>query len=214
MRISLLSSNPGHPVFGKLRDWSEARGRDHQVELVTTSDALGGGDFLFLVSCTQLIGPEIRRRYRHTLVIHASRLPHGRGWSPHIWQVLEGSNSIPVSLLEAVDDLDSGAIWAERVIALEGHELYDEINDKLFAVTTELMDYAVSNEGRIVPRSQTGATPSYYRKRSPEDSRLDPAKTIAEQFDLLRVADPERFPCFFEIRGHRYRLILRKDSRR
>jgi methionyl-tRNA formyltransferase len=211
MRISILSSDPRHPVFGKLREWSEVRARDHEVELVTTPDALGGGDLLFLIVCRQLIGPEIRCRYRHTLVVHASRLPHGRGWSPHIWQVLEGCNAIPVSLLEAVDKLDSGAIWAERVITLEGHELYDEINERLFAVTTELMDFAILNDGRIVPRPQGSATPTYYRKRTPEDSRLDPAKTLAEQFDLLRVADPERFPCFFEIRGRRYRVLLRKD---
>ena len=42
------------------------------------------------------------------------------------------------------------------------------------------------------------------------DSRLDPSRSIAEQFDLLRVADPQRFPAFFDLRGHRYLVRLKK----
>jgi len=52
--------------------------------------------------------------------------------------------------------------------------------------------------------------PSYYRRRTPDDSRLDPSRSIAEQFDLLRVADPQRFPAFFDLRGHRYVVRIEK----
>ncbi len=212
MRISIVCSNEQHPVHSWLKRWAASRAPGHEVELVSSSTQLGGGDFLFLISCSEFIGPATRARYRHTLVVHASRLPDGRGWSPHIWQILEGSRSVPVSLLEAEDKIDSGRIWAERVMKLEGHELHDEINDQLFAITLELMDFAVDNEAGIAPRAQEDRTPTYYRKRTPDDSRLDPARSIADQFDLMRVADPARFPCFIEYRGHRYRLILQKDS--
>ena len=42
------------------------------------------------------------------------------------------------------------------------------------------------------------------------DSKLDPKKTISEQFNLMRVADEDRFPCFFNYKGHQYKLILKK----
>ena len=45
---------------------------------------------------------------------------------------------------------------------------------------------------------------TYMTKRIPADSQLDPCKSIAEQFDLLRVADSQRFPAFFDYRGKRY----------
>ena len=54
-------------------------------------------------------------------------------------------------------------------------------------------------------RPQTGEA-SHYRRRRPADSRLDPELTLAEQFELLRVVDNDRYPAFFEWRGRRYEL--------
>ena len=49
----------------------------------------------------------------------------------------------------------------------------------------------------------------YGPKRTPADSQLDPSKSIEEQFDLLRVADSGRYPCFFYLRGRRFVLELK-----
>jgi len=167
---------------------------------------------LFLISCHEIITAAVRSRYCATLVIHASDLPKGRGWSPWVWQILEGHNEIVVTLLEAEDTVDSGAIWHQMSVHFEGHELYDEIHAKLFDAELALMDYAVEHFGSIQPTPQTGS-PTYYRRRTPEDSRLDVHRSIAEQFDLLRVADPERYPAFFDYRGHRYQVLLKKADR-
>jgi hypothetical protein len=56
-------------------------------------------------------------------------------------------------------------------------------------------------------RAQTGPE-SHYRWRKPEDSRLDPNKTIAEQFNLLRVVDNERYPAFFEWKGRKFKIKI------
>jgi hypothetical protein len=55
--------------------------------------------------------------------------------------------------------------------------------------------------------AQTGE-PSFYKKRTPGDSRLDPQKSLAEQFNLLRVVDNDRYPAFFEWNGRRYNLKI------
>lgn len=212
MNISIVCSSEQHPIYPRLRSWANEWEARHRIELVSKVASLSSGDLLFLISCSELVPRDVRSRFRHSLVVHASRLPQGRGWSPHVWQVLEGESVIPVTLLEAEDKVDSGRIWAQREMRLEGHELYDEINALLFDATLELMSYAVDNAGAVLPKEQPADPPSYYPKRTPEDSRIDPGKTLAEQFDLLRVADPNRFPCFFDLRGHRYRIILQKDS--
>lgn len=73
------------------------------------------------------------------------------------------------------------------------------------------MDYALSAAGSVEPVEQSVANGTrYYRRRTPEDSRLDPELPIAQQFDLLRICDPDRYPAFFELHGHRYRLRLEK----
>lgn len=209
MKVSILCSDPAHPMFARLKAWKIRADQAHEVELVQKKAQLSGGDILFLISCHEIIKKRERDMYRHSLVIHASDLPKGRGWSPHIWQILEGSSEITVSMIEAHARPDCGDIWCQRKIAFEGHELADEINEKLFEAELELMDWALKNVGTVKPRSQQGE-PTYYEKRSPADSRLDPTKTIAEQFELLRVCDSKRFPAFFELRGHRYVIIIEK----
>lgn len=210
MRITILCSSLEHPIFPSLRDWAGRHAAGHQVQLVQRKAELSGGDILFLISCHEIIGKDVRAKYRATLVIHASDLPLGRGWSPHIWQILEGARQFPVTLLEAEDQVDSGAIWSQVMLKFEGHETYGEINQALFAAELELMDFAVNNLETVEPKPQDKREPTYYRRRTPQDSQLAPERSIAEQFDLMRVADPQRFPAYFDMRGHRYVLNITK----
>jgi methionyl-tRNA formyltransferase len=154
----------------------------------------------------------VRGRYRGTIVLHASALPKGRGWSPLVWQILEGVRAITVCAAAAEDRVDTGAIWAQCSFDVEAHELADEIHAKLFAAELALMDDVVARFGSGEPRPQSAEGATYYRRRSPEDSRIDPLRPIAEQFDLLRICDPERYPAFFQLHGHRYRIRVDKLS--
>jgi methionyl-tRNA formyltransferase len=79
-------------------------------------------------------------------------------------------------------------------------------------VELELMSDAVKAFGNIQVISQGKTKGEYFRKRTPDDSRLDPHKTIAEQFELIRVADSVRHPAFFDYLGHRYLLKIEKKS--
>lgn len=164
-----------------------------------------------MVSCNELVGASVRARFGKTLVIHASGLPAGRGWSPHIWQILEGRDRISVTLLEAEDKVDSGAIWDQRVCPIPRHALWDEINHAIFEAELALMDFAVAEFSSCKPVPQDeNEPPSYYAKRTPAHSKLDPESSIAEQFDLIRVSDPDRYPAYFDHLGHRYRVRIEK----
>jgi len=44
----------------------------------------------------------------------------------------------------------------------------------------------------------------------PVDSKIDVNKSISEQFNLLRMTDNERYPCYFDYKGHRYKITLKK----
>jgi len=211
MKISILCTDPNHSVNNSLQAWVEdMSSKGHTATLVFDKAELPGGDILFLVSCSQMIRDAERQKYKATLVLHASDLPMGRGWSPHIWSILGGANQITVSLLEASEPVDSGAIWLKTKFALEGHELLPEINTKLFAAELLLMTQAVEKFEAIKPIEQVGEPGVYMPKRSPADSQLDPYKTIAEQFDLLRVVDSQRYPAFFNYRGKRYLIQIEK----
>jgi methionyl-tRNA formyltransferase len=210
--VSILCTDPAHPVNPFLERWAREHAQAAGTEIRRSSRELAGGDILFLVSCHEIIRKPVRDRYRHALVLHASALPEGRGMSPHIWQILAGCDRLTVTLLNAEDALDSGDIWHQVEVRFHGTELHDEIHARLFEAELALMTWALEHLDHASPRPQHG-TSSFFRKRSPEDSRVDPSRPLAEQFDLLRVADPERYPAFFEYRGQVYRIRIDKLPR-
>ena len=166
-----------------------------------------------MLSCSQLVKPDLLKRHKHNLVVHESDLPKGKGWSPMTWQVLEGLNEIPVTLFEAEDAVDSGQVYLQGKMQLEGHELVDELREMQAEVTLDLCRRFVREYPVIIQQAvfQSGVE-SYYCRRRPEDSRLDPYKTIAEQFNLLRVVDNERYPAFFDWKGRRYIIRIEKQD--
>jgi UDP-2,4-diacetamido-2,4,6-trideoxy-beta-L-altropyranose hydrolase len=207
MKIEILISDPNHPIMSYLKNW---KSRKENINIVHSSEDLTGGYILFLISCTEILRSKITKKYKHSLVLHASDLPKGRGWSPHVWSVLEGNNLLTLSLLEAHEKVDQGSIWLKEHIALEGHELFDEINDKLFQAEIKLMTEAIDKANVITPKSQAGLASDYYPKRTPEDSRLNVHQSLIDQFNLLRISDKNRYPAFFEHLGYKYIVRIEK----
>jgi len=211
MDITILCSSENHPINPWLVAWKGRNAANHNIELIRKKSDISGGDLLFLLSCSEIIKKEDREKYNKSLVIHASDLPQGRGWSPHIWQLLDGKSSVCVTLLEAEDKVDSGDIWHQITLNIPKHFLFVEINNALFEAEVSLMDFAVQNMSQIEPYPQSNEVePTYYPKRSPIDSKLDPKESIQSQFDLIRLCDPERFPAFFELYGEKYTVKLEK----
>jgi methionyl-tRNA formyltransferase len=189
--------------------WISAHG-ENEVAVIDRLAAANGGDALVLLACHEIAAPAVRERYDRTYVTHASDLPQGRGWSPLVWGVLQGRSEIVLSLMEAADPVDSGRIYQKFRCPIEKTDLWDELNSKLAKLTLEALDFLVSHPS-AEPIPQSGE-PTWLRRRGPEDSRLDPDASIASQFDLLRVCDPQRFPAFFDLFGERFEIILRKKA--
>lgn len=211
MQVTIICTNKNHPVYPYLQVWCEKNQSTHEICLLTSvKDIVRGGDILFLISCSEIIRQDVRKKFRYTLVLHASDLPKGRGWSPHIWDIINGSSVLTLSLLNAEDGVDTGDIWKKVTIELDGSELYDEINHKLFKEELNLIDWACENIDFEKPVKQSNELSTYYKKRTPEDSEIDINQPIKTQFNLLRVSDPERYPAYMVINGKKYKFKLEK----
>ena len=186
----------------------------HRVLWAHDKENLRGADFCFMLGCGQIVPESKLAQFRNCLVVHESDLPEGKGWSPLTWQILEGKRRVPVTLLEAARKVDSGPIYAQEWLTFRGDELIEEMRAAVANSTLELCRKFVREYPQIKEsaRHQTG-TETFYRRRTPEDSRLDMDATIESQFDLLRVVDDQRYPAFFEARGHRYVLGIRRESK-
>jgi methionyl-tRNA formyltransferase len=151
MQITILCSSRNHPVWPRLESWIQWNAPHHTIDLVEKRSDVGSGDILFLISCNEIIRQDIRSRFRHVLVIHASDVPQGRGFAPLNWQILEGRNKVTVTLMEAADKVDSGNVWAKRDMHFDGHETFHELFDRLFETEIALMDFAAGDRRQLLP---------------------------------------------------------------
>lgn len=189
----------------------ELQKRGHTVALVHSAEEIQEGDVAFFLGCEKLVPKRIRDRNAHNLVVHESALPEGKGWSPLTWQILEGKNEIPITLFEADEKIDNGAIYLQDVMRFQGHELIDEMRQVQGEKTIELsLRYFDENPSPV--KQSRSQKESFYARRVPKDSELDTKKTLSESFDTLRVVDNQRYPAFFNHRDHTYVLNIFKKS--
>lgn len=177
-------------------------------ELITSHEDIKSGFCLFLLSCSKKL--KNLKAYDHNIVIHASDLPSGKGWSPLTWQVLEGKNSIPISVFEANDKIDAGKIYIKTYLKLLGHELIEEIREKLY-IEIENLIFKFLDMDKSKAIVQTGEE-TFYSRRNKEDSELDIKKSIESQFNLLRVCDNEKYPAFFNYGDQKFILKIYKSE--
>ncbi len=203
MRITILTSDVNHPCIPYLHEWCSNRNQT----LAIGADGLPGGDVLFAISCTEILTKEQRDKYQVCCVLHESDLPKGRGWSPLAWQILDGNDKIVICLIEMADSVDTGDIFDRWLVTLEGHELYGEIHSKIVKAKLQLIDRFLE---ALPTRTKQEGEATYYDRRRPHNSELDVSLSIADQFDLLRICDP-RFPAYFKMRGHTYKVTVEKQ---
>ena len=143
----------------------------------------------------------------------------GRRWSPLSWQIIEGASDIAVTLFEAESSVDSGCIYGQVWLHFDGTELVTELRVAQAAATISLCRNFVAEYPQSVlrgrPQSVLRGRPQVgsgtnFRRRAPADSALDPNLTLADQFDLLRTVDNDRYPATLEIRGGKYRLSIER----
>ncbi len=185
------------------------KGQGYSCALYNDYDSVPACDIAFLLGCTRIAPDAFIQNNRRNLVVHESDLPKGRGFAPLTWQILEGASEVTICLLEAASEVDSGPVYLRHKIVFEGHELNSELRRMQGEATIQLCMAYLNSVSEPSPCEQTGE-PSYYARRRPADSELDMDRTLAQQFDLLRVVDNERYPAFFNYRGHRYRLRIEK----
>jgi methionyl-tRNA formyltransferase len=211
MKITILTDNPNSWILPYVDDLKKDLNRHDVTHVYKTSDIVGG-DIMLVLSCEKILKAEYLKLHKSNVVVHPSKVPLGKGWSPLAWQVLEGSNNIPVSLFEAVEAVDAGDVYIVDYIKLEGHELNEEIKHQQGLLTMKMVKKYIDEFESMVSTPQSGEE-TFYPRRRQKENELDINKTIVEQFNLFRVVDNERYPAHFHLNGTKYILKIYKDDK-
>lgn len=176
------------------------------VRIFKTADSIQHGNVMFILSCDKILKKNFLEYHDNNIVIHASDLPKGKGWSPWTWEIESGATSITLTLFEADEKLDSGDWYIKTKCPLNGYELIDDIRDKLIhtqidMIETYLRTYPVESV------EQSGIE-TFYPKRNTSNQKLNIDSSLRELFNHLRVCDNERYPAYFYMDDQKYILKI------
>ncbi|GAA4092952.1 formyltransferase family protein [Mucilaginibacter panaciglaebae] len=208
MRITILTDNPKSwfvPYGNELLERLKASG--HVAEYVYNAKDIQKSDVCFILSCTKLVNETTLALSDNNIVVHASDLPQGKGFSPLQWQILEGKNQIPLTLFEVVKDVDAGPYYLKDTVVFDGSELHGKLREKLAQKIIEMCLQFVEQRTSLLPVQQNGIE-TFYKRRTEKNDELDANKTIAELFNQFRIADNENSPVYFYMNGHKYFLKI------
>ena len=62
--------------------------KNMHVSLIHDQNQAKAGEISFLLSCSKIVGNEFLEKFDHNIVVHASDLPQGKGFTPMKWQIL------------------------------------------------------------------------------------------------------------------------------
>ena len=184
----------------------------YSFEFFYDSSKIKNYEIVFVLSYTRILGPSFLSNNKLAMVVHSSNLPKGKGFAPLQWQILEGKNNITFSLIEINEEVDAGDIILQKVLNLDGTELYDELRYKQSKITFELVEEFL----KIYPsyrRTKQKGKETFYRKRNAKDSELNLDKTLRELFPLLRINNNDEWPSFFSYKGNKYILKIFKSQK-
>ena len=160
-------------------------------------------DIVFVLGYTRILSPIFLKKNKLNLVVHASNLPRGKGFSPIQWQILKNKKRISFCLFKAEKKLDSGEIYEKHSLLFKGTELYDRIRYMQAKATIQIISSFLKKYPKLVSRKQKGQS-TFYRRRTYKDSKLNINKSIKKLFNQMRIANNQDWPAYFIYRKKKY----------
>lgn len=209
--------------YDDLRDFAAARGIARHLAAsyvlkdpadVSAIRALGL-DLAFVVGWQRLLPPEILELLPvGAFGMHGSAedLPRGRGRSPMNWSILEGRDRFVTNLFRYDAGVDSGAVLDTLRFSVRPEDTAETMHFKNVLAMKRLVlkNLDALLAGEVALRPQQDLKPSFYPKRTPEDSLIDWRSDLATLERFIRAVAPPFGGAFTFLEGKR--LVIRRAA--
>lgn len=138
--------------------------------------------------------------------VHGSLLPKYPGARTLAWAIEAGERESGVTVHLVDPGMDTGAIVLQRSFPLSRFETTRSLARKTAEFEPGVVVEALSllaTHGVQVAQPQTAAAKPNLPNRVPAHSELDPGKPLIELMDKIRAADPDHYPAYFYVEGHK-----------
>lgn len=197
-----------YPIFSKIKKKIK---NFSSSQIIHQNNKIKNNDILFLLSCKKILNKRYLLKSKHNIVIHPSKLPKGRGFSPLEWQILDGKSKIWFTAFEATERFDEGNIYIQSSVKLKGNEIKQDLKNIQFENTMKIIYGLLEKYPKLKNFHQKG-NPSFYKKRHKWSNKLDINKNLRSQFNILRIADNENYPAYFNYRNKKFVLKIYKSE--
>ena len=137
------------------------------------------------------------------VAFHAAPLPFGKGGSPIQNLIARGFSETKLTAFRMKAGFDDGDIYLQRDLSLAGSA--DEIFIRMAQLTASMIKEMITRWPTPVPQVGEAVT---FRRRTPEQSRLDGAFDLTKIYDHIRMLDAPEYPkAFIEIEGTRIEFV-------
>jgi len=162
-------------------------------------------DIVFVIGYTKILKKNFLKNNKLTLIIHESNLPKGKGFSPVQWQLIKGKTKLTICLVEASHGVrvDSGRIYLKSNFKIPETSLLPEIRKYQFLATINIIKKFLKIYPNIYPKKQRGQS-TYFKKRTLLDNEININKSIKKNFNLMRIADNDRYPSYFWFKNKKF----------
>jgi len=174
------------------------------------------GCTLISISFPYLLPGDLLAKFRVCLNVHPTLLPHYRGPTSGAYILVNNEPETGSTVQEIDAGMDTGPIVLQRTVKLSRFDTIRSMQRKTFALEPDLLIDALQlmDTPGFEPVQQDESQATIYpKKRRPEDSEIDPNKSLVELFDTIRACDPEDFPAFFFIEGQKVCIRLWRPER-
>lgn len=131
--------------------------------------------------------------------LHFSLLPRWRGAAPVERAILAGDSTTGVCLMELVEELDAGGIYAVEEVTLNDHVTLADLRAELVELGTDMLLRTLDG-GLDEPLPQSGEA-VYAKKIKREELHLDVAQPASQLNRVIRLGG-----AWVEFRGRRLRI--------
>jgi len=171
-------------------------------------------NFLLAANYPKIVPKKYIEKF-HCINTHWSLLPRWRGVHPTAWAVINGDESVGLTVHMMGEDFDTGAILAQKAVRvtkdLNLNELHEQLShEQAICVLNVFEDYLKT--GVLKKQSQNEKQATYVPQRYPEDGIIDwewPASRIE---GLVKALPLPKYPGAFTYSGMQKIIISKATS--
>lgn len=154
--------------------------------------------------------------YAYCINSHPTLLPKYRGPMSGVYQIMNGEQETGLTIHFIDQGVDTGPILLQKKICISLFDTVKSVQKRVYSLEPQAMHEALESlySANFMPilQDETKAS-SYLKIRTPDDSEIDPTKTLCELYNDIRACDPVNYPAFFKVGGQRvYIKLWRKDK--